>query len=260
MIKRLQVRLITPSEVNDVCDLIVKTIDFSLTKDYLPETISKIKVFHNEQHIAQDIHDGADILVAFFHDEIVGTITLKETFAKRLFVSQMFQHQKIGSVLWNEIEQIALKKGLPFIEFYATVSTQAYYIKKGYTTMTLIYNHIQNTKVEYYRMIKAFQPCRSFIILNKKIFNLSFKQYFSITDTESFTFTQIGNLLYARIISSSFIFAELIGIVNDDKLFLSINFQSFGGDWTTEYKELANKTKENNKFISLDETLELIEK
>lgn len=224
---------------------------------YLQQTVDGLKIYHNPGNIATDARKGAFIVVVEENGQIVGTGTLTGTYVKRVFVHPAHQRRDIGNTVMEMIEAEVRKNGLLFVELYATLPSEVFYLKRDYLTIDLSYNPEVSSQLEYFRMMKTFRPFTPSINIDGFQWKISraADTSFLCGIEEAFATIQKGGCVYVHFKTSSSNFAEMIGIfTSDTELIFSAHYIEFNKEWRSEHLELTMTgiKKLGNGVVAID--------
>jgi GNAT superfamily N-acetyltransferase len=120
-----------PEKIDEVKELIDKTIDDCYKADYCPEAIVYFKKYHSKENILDDARAGYTVV---FQDKfgIIGTGTLVGSEIKRVFVLKQYQGQGIGRLIMNHLEREAASRGVEKINLCASLISKEFYDVMGY--------------------------------------------------------------------------------------------------------------------------------
>ena len=257
----MKVRTFLPGDEPQISQLACITMDRSYKGMYLPQTIEGLKIYHNEENILADAEKGALIVVVEQDGEIIGTGTCSGTYVKRVFVHPDFHRCNIGNMVMDEIERFVATKGLLFIELFATLPSEVFYLKRGYTTIDLFYNPEVTTQVEYFRMIKPLVTVEGIPDLSQKEWSIiQCPQYVFLNDIpEPFRFIQVKGMIYTLFKTTTSNFAEIIGLFQDQNtIAISAHYVEFNKNWKSYNFRLSVEEGIDGRIILKDDTISII--
>ena len=148
------IRPFIKADLEDVWALVQHTIGISYQPDYSPEAIRFFQEYHPREKILDDAANGS-ILVAEHGREIVGTGTLRDAHIRRVFIHPSHQGQGIGSLITDELESQAVKKGWTSIDLSSALGSLRFWESRGFHISQEHFRPVDNNVViHYYTMTK----------------------------------------------------------------------------------------------------------
>lgn len=124
-------RRLAKDDIEEVRDLICRTIDISYRDAYPPEAIAFFKEYHSLDSIRRDAVDGTT-LVGLQDDTIVGTGSLLMGEVKRVFVDPPHQGQGIGRAIMEALIAEARRTGLGMLSLDSSLVSRGMYEHLGF--------------------------------------------------------------------------------------------------------------------------------
>lgn len=245
-------RTYQPGDETAIAQLAYLTMDKSYEGMYSPQTTEGLKIYHNEENIVADYSKGAHIVVVEEKGKIVGTGTSSGTYVKRVFVHPDLHRQNIGNKIMDALERHICNQGLMFVELFATLPSELFYLKREYTTIDLYFNPEIPTLVEYYRMVKPLIKKDTWVSLVEKqwIIRSNTSSLVLNDGGEAFRFKQTGNIVYALFKTSASNFSEIIGVFTHyDTLVVSAHYVDFNKNGKSLYIELTFKQLNDGRYL-----------
>jgi len=118
-------------DVNELNDMIARTIDCSYRRAYSPLAIAFFKEYHGPGHILADAARGYT-LVAVEGGTTVGTGTLLDGEIKRVFVDPGYQGRGLGGEIMRRLIAEARAQGLRSVALHASVVSREMYEHMGF--------------------------------------------------------------------------------------------------------------------------------
>jgi N-acetylglutamate synthase-like GNAT family acetyltransferase len=239
-------------------------MDTSYQGMYLPQTIEGLKVYHNQENIVADHAKGALIVVVEIDDQVVATGTCMGTYVKRVFVHPSYHRRSLGAMVMDVIETHVSNSGLGFVELFATLPSEEFYLKRGYTTIDLYHNPQLPGQVEYFRMLKPLVACRSFVPVSDCQWRVErCDPALSLgTMWGPFRFLQAGGIVYSLLVTTTEHFAEIIGLFLDENtILMSSHHVEFNKNWKS-YHVLLSLSRDDQgcyRLSAADGFLELVQ-
>lgn len=154
--EKVTLRRFCAEDINQVSELINKTIDICYTGVYPGEAVEYFKEYHTVENIFNDAARGYAVVLE--REEIlVGTGTLLNTTVKRVFIDPCCQHKGFGRLTMKELEKKAREEGVVALDLSASLVAKKFYDSLGYETVKAGYLPVKNgEKLHFYEMVKLF--------------------------------------------------------------------------------------------------------
>ena len=150
----VKIREFREADLPSVHRLVLNTIDISYRADYTPEVVEFFKDYHSPETIREDAEAGYTI-VAVDGGAIVGTGTLRGTNVRRVFIDPARQKQGIGTLIVNELEQKAGRKGMYILDLSSALGARAFWERHGYSVREEHFAPERDGRIiHYYTMTK----------------------------------------------------------------------------------------------------------
>lgn len=153
--EQIQVRRLEASDLEEVGNLIKRTIDACYGDLYCKEIMNYFDMYHWGGNILKAARDGYTV-VAETQGRLVATGSLAGEVILRVFVDPAHQKQGLGRVIMRELEAHAIAAGLQAVRLRALTNARKFYESLGYVTATQGIVEVDNgTGLEYYEMVKS---------------------------------------------------------------------------------------------------------
>jgi GNAT superfamily N-acetyltransferase len=161
--EQVRVREFEPSDLEEVRDLINRTINVCYGDFYLKEILNYFDMFHWGGNILKAARDGYTIVADFgelsraeSHGKIVATGSLAGEVILRVFVDPEHQKQGLGRMIMKELEMRASANGVQAVRLRALANARKFYESLGYRTVAQGAVEVDNGgHLEYYEMVKS---------------------------------------------------------------------------------------------------------
>ena len=249
------------SEIDELYNLIVNTINISYFSYYPEEAISSFIDYSNKENILLD--SANDIVVVIKEDnKIVATGTLKNTHIKRVFVHPDFQGKGYGKQIMAYLEQKAIDNGLKLVELHSSLFAKRFYDTLGYKMFKLGKVIVDNDERLYFqrmakRLSQNVQNNQDEIEwdFHKKQFKVVKNEGEDIEVTEDtvFDFLQNQELIYAEYVGGKVKYGEIFGLIENDQIYFYYSQENLVGGKNQGSSIDQIKRLENNKIQLIDE-------
>jgi len=155
--EQIHLREFEPSDLDQVRDLINRTIRVCYGDVYLKEIMDYFDMFHWGGNILKGARDGYTV-VAETRGKIVATGSLAGEAILRVFVDPAHQKQGLGRVVMKELEKHAAARGVQVVRLRALANAKNFYESLGYRTISQRAVEVDNARhLEYYEMVKSLR-------------------------------------------------------------------------------------------------------
>jgi GNAT superfamily N-acetyltransferase len=152
--EKVRVRRFEIKDLEEVKELIARTIEVCYGDYYLKEVIDFFGMFHWDGNILKTALDGY-IAVAEVNGRITATGSLMDDFILRVFVDPKHQKKGLGRMIMVGLERQASARGVKVLRLRSLASSRKFYESLGYKTVERGFEEVDNRKFfEYYRMVK----------------------------------------------------------------------------------------------------------
>jgi len=230
----MMTRTFIPGDERQIAHLAALAMDACYQGLYLQQTIDGLRTYHDAGNILSDVEKGAYVVVVEDDGLVVGTGTLAGTYVKRVFVHPAYQRRGIGDTVMNMMEAEVGRSGFPFVELYATLPSEAFYLKRGYTTIYLYHNPGDKTRLEYFRMIKTSSTAVADVNIDGSWWRVESAAagMFLGDIREPLPSIQVGGCVYFYLATPGQDFAEMIGVFTGGReLWLSAYYIEMNREW-----------------------------
>lgn len=132
----MKVRLYMPEDLNAVLQLFYDNIHTVCVNDYTIEQLDAWAPKDPDVYRWKEALNKNHTLVVEDNDKIVGFGDVGETgYLDRLYVSEDYLHQGIGSMLVQRLERYAKKKGVIFMNTAASITAKPFFETLGYVEL-----------------------------------------------------------------------------------------------------------------------------
>ena len=157
--KQFKITYAKKQDAADIIALVHKVIDISLTNIYPPSAVSWFYEYHSVAHLEEEFDGGARVATIYDDKKIVGTATYYAKEIKRFFIHPDYQRMGLGKKLLCELESYAAKIKDNYIMLYANPATWKYYKAKGYETINIAAEEMDEGEyLAYCTMVKRIAP------------------------------------------------------------------------------------------------------
>ena len=136
VMKSLKFLKATVADVVPLSGLIQRTIRVSNARDYGQKSIDMLCAIFEPEPLVERLENEA-ILLCFSGDSLVGTVGLKGSYLRSLFVDPSFQGQGLGKVLVARIEEEARQREIPEMMLHSSLTAREFYAALGYEFVEL---------------------------------------------------------------------------------------------------------------------------
>jgi ribosomal protein S18 acetylase RimI-like enzyme len=150
----LNVRKFRATDLFAVKALIHRAIAACYPGYYCGEAIRFFGNYHNEQAIFHDAREGCTIVFER-GGRIVGTGTLAGNEVKRVFVDPACQHEGVGRLIMEQLENLAAAAGVTLVKLDASLPSRSFYERLGYEVVERASLPVENgRRLDFFRMRK----------------------------------------------------------------------------------------------------------
>ncbi len=154
----LELRRFRASDLDDVCELVRKTINTSYAAVYPPRVVDFFHDYHKREIVLSDAVVGHTAVVRAGR-KLVATGTRIGTTVRRVFVRADLQRRGIGGLVMAELEQAAAADGIERLDLSASLPALEFYLRLGYEIVSEEdYEVAPGQHLEYYEMAKQLAP------------------------------------------------------------------------------------------------------
>ncbi len=151
-------RKATISDLNEIQELFVQTIQSVCINDYNPDQInawvSGVKI--TERWV--DVIEKQFVLLAIIEEQIVGYGTLKDNnYIDFFFIHKDFQRQGIAQKIFNELELEAKNHHTKIITSDVSITAKGFFVKNGFFVKTEQKNMVKGVEIINYKMEKELK-------------------------------------------------------------------------------------------------------
>ena len=140
-------------DLQDVKNLIQKTIDISYSNVYSKEVIQFIKGHYSDERIRKGASEGYTVVLEL-NGKIIGTGTLVDSNVRRVFVDPSYQFMGFGKRIMKSLEEKALLSGSKTVTLAASRISKRFYDSLGYSLIKKDAFIVENQRVDFFRMKK----------------------------------------------------------------------------------------------------------
>lgn len=151
------IRRFRTEDLDQLHDLVIRTVQTSYPSHYSPEAVQFFCDHHPEKSIQDDAVKGY-VMLLLRDGTIIGTGTRVGKEIKRVFVEPSRQGKGFGGRIMDELEHDAVQAGLTEVELDASLPAKRFYDNRGYETMSSEAIPLDHSSLPYYRMRKTL-PC-----------------------------------------------------------------------------------------------------
>ena len=148
----MEFQLAKKENLEQIYNLVQKTIKIVYPKYYLKEIVDMFCEFHNKENILKDIEAG-NTYILLEKGEIIGTGTRKENHITRVYVLPKFQKRGYGTFIMNQMEH-GIKEKYAHAEIDASLPACRLYAHLGYQTVDHGIWECKNGVLQVYEMMK----------------------------------------------------------------------------------------------------------
>ncbi len=155
--RQISVREFRLADLDDVKELINRTINVCYNGFYLKEVMNYFDMYNWDGNILKAARDGY-IVVVETQGKIVGTGSVIGDTILRVFIDPGHQKQGLGRVIMNELEKRAAANGVKILQLRALANARKFYESLGYLTVDRGLVEVDNGRhLEYYQMEKKLK-------------------------------------------------------------------------------------------------------
>lgn len=149
------VREFRSADLENVRDLIHRTIDICYNGFYLKEVVDYFDMYNWDGNILKIDRDGYMVVVET-QEKIVGTGSIIGDTILRVFVDPAHQQQGLGRMIMNELERRAVMNGTKVLWLRALANAKKFYESLGYVSVAKGFVEVDNGRhLEYLQMVKS---------------------------------------------------------------------------------------------------------
>lgn len=146
-----------PEDIKTLKRLIYETIDACYSDIYPCEAVDYFKEYHNTENILNDILKGY-CLILTCGKEIIGTGTLLDSNARKVFIKTLYQKVGFGKRIMHGFEDKAVEEGVRMLDLDASLVAYPFYRALGYQTKSKEIIPVRNGQnLRYYKMVKNLE-------------------------------------------------------------------------------------------------------
>jgi citrate lyase synthetase len=150
----LHVREFHETDLFALKSLIQRTLALCYAGHYCPEAVRFFVNYHDERAILRDAREGC-IIVFEKAGRIVGTGTLAGNEIKRVFVDPACQHEGVGRLIMEQLENLAAAAGVTRVKLDASLPSRSFYEQLGYAVVEQASRSVENgRRLDFFRMQK----------------------------------------------------------------------------------------------------------
>jgi GNAT superfamily N-acetyltransferase len=150
----LRMREIRKTDLSAVKSLIHRTIAVCYAGHYCPEAIRFFVNYHDDPSILHDARKGC-IIVFEKAGRVVGTGTLAGDEIKRVFVDPACQHEGVGRLIMDQLENLAAAAGVTLVKLDASLPSRSFYEQLGYDVVEPASLPVEDGRqLDFFRMRK----------------------------------------------------------------------------------------------------------
>ncbi|RMC34417.1 GNAT family N-acetyltransferase [Paracoccus alkanivorans] len=146
MFQRANIRPAQDADVNQISDLVQRTIRISNGRDYSAAVIERVANNFTTGMVHEFLRQRA-VLVAHDAEKIVGTAGLQGDVVRTVFVLPEMQGLGIGRQLMDAIETLANREGVPILRVPASLTARSFYARLGYVEINEVLHGEERTIV-----------------------------------------------------------------------------------------------------------------
>ncbi len=155
--EQISVRGFRLSDLENVKELINRTISISYNGFYVKEVMNYFDMYNWDGNILKAARDGC-VVVVEAHGKIVGTGSVMGNVISRVFVDPGYQKQGLGKMIMKELERRAATNGVKTVQLRALANAKKFYESTGYSTVDKGLVEVDNGRhLDYYQMEKELE-------------------------------------------------------------------------------------------------------
>ena len=152
----MNLRRFRKEDAKSVADLIRRN-DIEVTSKYYPKELIEVWGKGLSPEYIINLSKGKICYVAEEKKKIIGYICLEGNLINKLFVLPQEHKKSIGSLLLSKIESICNKKGFKKIVLDSNISSEGFYLKKGFKKVKTIFRNEKGIKFKVIQMEKILK-------------------------------------------------------------------------------------------------------
>jgi GNAT superfamily N-acetyltransferase len=149
----ISVRRFSRKDLPKISLLITDTIKRCYLGIYPPKAVRFFLDYHAPENIVRDATAGTT-LVGWLDETPVATATLNGSYISRVFVRPENQGQGLGNKLANELERLAIERGVEQLKLDASLTSRQFWEKLGWRVMSHEVEMVDEEQLEYFKMMK----------------------------------------------------------------------------------------------------------
>lgn len=164
----MEFKLAKNKDMEQVYELVQKTIKAVYPKYYLKEIVEMFCEYHSRENVLRDIED-LNTYILLEDNEIIGTGTKKENHITRVYVLLEFQKKGYGTFIMKQLEDM-IKERYDYADIDASLPACRLYAHLGYQTVDHGIWECKNDVIQVYEIMKKQ-------LVNKPIDQLKLRPY-----------------------------------------------------------------------------------
>ncbi|WP_071146037.1 GNAT family N-acetyltransferase [Bacteroides ihuae] len=145
------IRRATIEDLEDVQEIVRKTINEIYPNYYPQEVVDFFLNHHKQENIMKDIHSG-NVYILMEDGSCIGTGTANEENISRVFVLPNYQGKGYGSKIMDFLEKIISDK-YDIINLDSSLPAFKIYLKRGYKPIDYLEQPVENGRVLCYQVM-----------------------------------------------------------------------------------------------------------
>jgi GNAT superfamily N-acetyltransferase len=149
----LRIRKFRKGDAKEVSRLKISS-QMEILKDYYPPNVVEFFCRKNTPKYVLDKSKEIELFVAVEKGKIIGVNGLKKNAVRSFYVLPSFIRKGVGRKLMENVEKIAIKRGIKKLIVHSSLYAEGFYRKCGFRKLRMLHNKHGNIKFDEIMMQK----------------------------------------------------------------------------------------------------------